>query len=121
MKTPTWVRRSRWVQIALVLANAAGWALAGPDGLGVLAGLGLLVLLPAIGVVDHPATARGLPVATAAVLIAYIALLHGYRHDPLGDAFAFLAFLGPIPLMALLFQAISLGVARAWPRTRAAR
>lgn len=121
MTTPLWVRRSRWGQIALVLVCAAGWAFAGPDGLGVLAGLGLLVLLPAIGVVDHPATARGLPVATAAVLLAYVALLHDYRHDPLGDAFAFLAFLGPIPLMALLVQAICLGVARAWPRTRAVR
>ena len=121
MNAPTWVRRSRWSQIVLILASAVGWAVAGPGGLGVVAGLGLLVLLPAVGFVDHPAAARGLPVATAIVLLTYVALLHDYRHDALGDAFAFVAFIGPFPILALLLQAICLGVARALPMGRAAR
>ena len=121
MSAGNWVRRSRWVQVVLVLASALGFAIAGPGGLGVVAGLGLLVLLPAIGFVDHPATARGLPVATATVLISYFAMLHDYRHDALGDAFAFIAFVGPLPFVALMFQAVCLGVARALPLPRAAR
>ena len=121
MSEVSWVRRSRWVQVALVLSSALGFAVAGPGGLGLVAGLGLLVLLPTIGFVDHPPTARGLPVATATVLITYVALLHDYRHDALGDAFAFIAFVGPLPFIALLFQAVCLGVARALPSARAVR
>jgi hypothetical protein len=121
MNAPMWVRRSRWVQVALLVLAAAGFAVFGPGGIGVVAGLGLLVLLPALLFVDDPATARGLPVATAVLVLSYLGLLHDFRHDALGDAFAFVAFAGPLPLLGLLAQAICLAIARALPRARAVR
>lgn len=121
MSTAMWVRRSRWIQMGLLVLAAAGFAVFGPGGLGVVAGLGLLVLLPALIFVDDPATARGLPVATALVVVSYVAMLHDYRHDALGDAFAFFAFVGPLPLLGLLAQAVCLGIARALPRGRTVR
>lgn len=121
MGKTVWVRRSRWIQVVLLLTAAAGFAIFGPGGIGPVAGLGLLVLTPALFFVDDPSTARGLPVATATVVAVYIALLSDYRHDALGDAFAFIAFLGPMPALVLLFQAICLGIARALPKRGNAR